>query len=345
MSEALNESWLEPLADDVSGPDPEYDPAFLELIQAAKGRPETQFGPAEPPVWADVRDLANGLFDTTRDLRVAMLWARAQVNLEGLEGLGVALALLHALLDRFWNELHPRPDPDDGDTSARLSVLGGLDALDGLLGDVRQAQLLVDRRLGGLRVRDVEIALRQLTPRSEEATSTTGQIEGMLAEFPDLAERVRSSVESSLQSLKQLQGLMNERFDIDRAIDVKALRAMLTAVQSLLPATADATTEPVGGEESSNMSQPVNAGRRAGTAGGVHSVESRQDAVRAINLVCAYLERSEPTNPAQLLLRRAERLIDKNFLQLVRDFAPDAVNEVARILGVDPESLQDSGSY
>ena len=36
-------------------------------------------------------------------------------------------------------------------------------------------------------------------------------------------------------------------------------------------------------------------------------------------MICAYLERSEPTNPAQLLLRRAERLIDKSFLQLVRD--------------------------
>jgi type VI secretion system protein ImpA len=57
-------------------------------------------------------------------------------------------------------------------------------------------------------------------------------------------------------------------------------------------------------------------------------------------LICAYLERSEPTNPAQLLLRRAERLIDKSFLQLVRDLAPDAVGEVARIMGVDPDSIQ-----
>jgi type VI secretion system protein ImpA len=40
-----------------------------------------------------------------------------------------------------------------------------------------------------------------------------------------------------------------------------------------------------------------------------------------------------------LLLRRAERLIEKNFLQLVRDLAPDAVAEVARIMGVDPDSV------
>jgi len=57
-------------------------------------------------------------------------------------------------------------------------------------------------------------------------------------------------------------------------------------------------------------------------------------------MVCAYLERSEPTNPAQLLLRRAEKLIDKSFLQLVRDLAPDALSEVARIMGVDPDSIE-----
>ena len=84
-------------------------------------------------------------------------------------------------------------------------------------------------------------------------------------------------------------------------------------------------------EETEGVSQPAPVRR-----GGVHSVETRQEAVRAIELVCAYLERSEPTNPAQLLLRRAARVIDKNFLQLVRELAPDAVKDVARIMGVDP---------
>jgi len=39
-------------------------------------------------------------------------------------------------------------------------------------------------------------------------------------------------------------------------------------------------------------------------------------------------------------LRRARRLINKNFLQLMRELAPEALTEVARIMGVDPESIQ-----
>ena len=335
------EMWLEPLADDVSGPDLEYDPSFLELVQAANGRPETQFGPEEPPSWPLTLELSSALFAQTRDLRLAIMWGRAVINLQGLEGLPGALALVHGLLDRFWNEVHPRPDPDDGDTFARLSILGSLDTLDGMLGDVRQAQLLGDRRLGGVRVRDVEIALDRLSPRADETTFSPGQIEGMLGEHAELGARVRTIITESLQSLKALQALMNERFGSDSAVDTKSLRGMLTAVQSLLPPEmngADATSGDTPHDDAGNAA-PAAGTSAPGSGSGVLRIESRQDAVRAINMVCAYLERSEPTNPAQMLLRRAERLIDKSFLQLVRDFAPDAVNEVARILGVNPDEL------
>lgn len=334
--QAIN-AWLEPLDGEACGQDLEYDPSFMELGQAAAGKPETQFGPAEPPNWPTSRELAEQLLGQTRDLRVAMFWARAVVNLEGLEGLPAGLALVHGMLDRHWDEVHPRPDPDDGDTFARLSVLGSLDALDGLLGDVRQAQLIADRRLGGLRVRTVELALEKLAPRADEDVLSPAQIEGTLGDLPELAERLRVALEESLQSLKELQSLMNDRFGIEYAVEVKSLREMLVGVQSLLPKSGGAPGETIELDVSDGIQ--LNTNRRSGN--GVSSVESRQDAVRAIQLVCAYLERSEPTNPAQLLLRRAERLIDKDFLQLVRDFAPDAVNEVARMLGVDPESLRD----
>ncbi|KQP35447.1 hypothetical protein ASF44_19070 [Pseudorhodoferax sp. Leaf274] len=313
----------------------------MELEQAVAGKPETQFGPAEAPDWRLGRDLAEQLFGQTRDLRVAMHWTRAVVHLEGLEGLPAGLALLHGWLDRYWDDLHPRPDPDDGDAFARLSVLASLDAIGGLLGDVRQAQLIVDRRVSTLRVRTVEIARDKLAPRADEAVLSRGQIEGTLRDQPDLAARLATAVEEALRHLRALHALMNERFGDGQGADTKNLREMLVGVQSVLPQT-DGTPEPTEAHEEPGQPQqaPIASGRT-----GVFAVDSREDAVRAIQLVCAYLDRHEPTNPAQLLLRRAERLIDKDFLQLVRDLAPDALNEVAKILGVDPESVRDSGSY
>ena len=330
--------WLLPLGDgQACGPDLEYDPESLELSDAT-GKPDSQFGPGEPPDWARVRDLAESLFARTRDLRVALWWGRAKLNLDGLAALPAVLALLHGLLENFWTDLHPLPDADDPDALARLSVIGALDKLNSLLGDIRNARLSADRRLDGVRVRDVEVALAKLTPRPDEAPRTPAQIAGMAAEAADVAAALRAQADAALSSLDQIEALMIQRFRPDLGVDLTTVRGMLTSVKSLLPTVAAAADEAVEVDTNSTAGTAMTPSR---PAGGVHSVDSRQDAIRAIELVCAYLERSEPTNPAQLLLRRAARVIDKNFLELVRELAPDSVKEVARIMGVDPSKINE----
>ena len=70
-------------------------------------------------------------------------------------------------------------------------------------------------------------------------------------------------------------------------------------------------------------------------------MSSREEALRAIDWVIEYLERAEPTNPAPLFLRRARQLVGHNFLQLMKVLAPDALAEVARIVGVNPDTVED----
>jgi type VI secretion system protein ImpA len=329
--------WLLPLGDgQACGPDLEYDPESLELVQAAAGRPESQFGPGEPPDWGRVRELSESLFTRTRDLRVALWWGRAGLNLDGFAALPAALALLHGLLERFWDELHPLPDPDEADALARLSVIGGLDKPDSLLGDIRNSRLSGDRRLAGLRIRDVEVAFSKLAPRADEAPRTQGEIAGMLAQDADVAAALRAQTDAALDSLGQIQALMSQRFSADLVVDLATVRGMLTSVKALLPADGAGAAEDAVDEP--RAAAPAAAPK---LSAGVQSVDTRQQAIRAIELVCDYLERHEPTNPAQLLLRRAARVIDKNFLELVRELAPDAVKDVARIMGVDPNAGDD----
>lgn len=344
----LVRAWIEPLDVRVGdthgacGPDLEYDPEMQELDKAAAGKPETQFSAAEPPAWPEVRERAGNLLNRSRDLRVAMHWCRASVNLEGFAAVPAALCLLHGLIDHLWDGVHPLPDPDDGDTFARVGALGGLDKLDSLLGDVRQANLVQDRRLPNLRVRTVEIALDKLAPRAGEETMSIAQMQAAFDEMPEVEQQLRAHSEQALHWLKRLTSTMNDRFGIAEGVDLKNLRGMLTAVSAALPERQTTGVEEVLPGDESPSGAPTSALRR-GVIGGVHSIETRADAVRAIDLICAYLERNEPTNPAQLLLRRASRLIDKNFLQLVRDFAPNSLDDVARIFGVSSDDI-DSGS-
>lgn len=80
---SIVELWLQPLPDpdEPCGKDLEYDSDFLDLIRVSQGKPETQFGPGEAPDWRDVLEKSEALLERTRDLRVALLWLRAGVNL------------------------------------------------------------------------------------------------------------------------------------------------------------------------------------------------------------------------------------------------------------------------
>jgi len=67
---------------------------------------------------------------------------------------------------------------------------------------------------------------------------------------------------------------------------------------------------------------------------GVGEIRSREDALRALDRVCDFLGRSEPTNPAPLLIRRAQRLMTMPFMDIIRELAPDATSRVESITGV-----------
>lgn len=340
--------WLQPVSeDDPCGPDLEYDNDFLALTQAAAGKPETQFAPAEPPDWRAVRSGAEDINGRSRDLRVANLLLRARLRLEGFAVLAPSLRLFEELLTRWWDELHPKLD--DGDAFGRINVLNELNSLDATLGDVRASLVLNDRGIGQISVRDIEIAMGELQARDDESVPSRGQIENMLADavagYPQLA----TQAPAALAALESLSSCLAVRLNYGDLPDFSALRTMLDAVAAVSPrpATIDASSDDLAGMLNdlgiaqggdAGVDAPARRGRSGG-GGGLGAIESRADAVRAIDLVCAYLEKHEPTNPAADLLRRAQRLIDRNFLQLVREFAPDAVNEVARMLGVDPDSL------
>ena len=143
----------------------------------------------------------------------------------------------------------------------------------------------------------------------------------------------------SIERLESITELMRERVGYERAPVFDDLRAALRDLQALMPeggAAGDGAEAAVGSEDEAGPEDTA-APRRGGGLG--DSVDTREDALRAIDMVCEYLERTEPTNPAQLLLRRARRLVNKNFLELMRELAPEALPEVARLMGVSPDAV------
>lgn len=333
------DSWLEPLADSPCGDDLEYDDDFRAMEKAAAGRPPSQFETeGVAPDWRTVLNQAQVLFERTRDLRVAIQWARARVRLDGAAALPEGLRLTAGLLTRFWDTLHPLPD--DGDAYARVNALNDMCSQAGLLGDLRESLVVADRSIGELRGRDVEIALGAVEPRVDESPPGRAQVEQMLRDAVAAEPTLAAFPEAALGHVTELQQLMRDRVGYATAPELQPFVTVLSGLRSVMPG-ADAAAGAEAGDDGvvDDTSEAPGAPRRSARAGLSGGIESRADALRAIDLICEYLERTEPTNPAQLLLRRARKLVNKNFVQLVRELAPESLDSVARVMGISAEEL------
>jgi type VI secretion system protein ImpA len=151
------------------GDDLEYDPAFTELERLARGAgAERAVGPdvpAEGPDWKQIRSKASALLSRTKDLRVAMVWTKARLHLEGIAGFSAGLSAVRGLIENYWETLHPRLDPEyDNSPLMRINVLKELCDRDGVLNVVRTAPLVTMPALGSFSLRDIAIASGELTP-------------------------------------------------------------------------------------------------------------------------------------------------------------------------------------
>ncbi|GAB2889480.1 type VI secretion system protein TssA [Uliginosibacterium flavum] len=318
------------------GPNLEYDAEFLQLEEAARTQPEQEFSNTDTgsrlkiegqgASWVEVRKLSESLFLRTRDLRVATYYARALLRTEGFAGLPPALALIHGLLDVHWDHVHPQLDPDDdNDPTMRVNALAPLVAVDAVLDDLRAAWVVKSRQSGILTVRDIEVSQGRLASRAGEQAFSEAQVIGMfteaLAQDAELGERIRGCV----AQVGALSALLQDKVGSAAAIDFKPLRDMLLVVQRALPAGAEATADVVAEEGAVSVSGVAMA--RPG------EIASRQDVVTTLGRLVQYLERHEPTNPAQLLIRRAQRVMDMTFLEAIQELASDGLDQAQRSVG------------
>jgi type VI secretion system protein ImpA len=356
------EKLLEPLSpESPCGPDLEYDAAFGEMERAARGKSEQQFGStivsSEPPDWKAVRSIVQSLLERTKDMRVAVYLARSSLNLEGLTGFQLALQLLRGYIETYWDSLHPALDhSDDDDPTYRTNTLVALGDEETIVLELRGIPIISSRALGQFNLRDIELArLARDAPPTDasggwgtKASDTSAEVS-----LPSLATIEAACLDVPIEALKAtdeaarlaaehvsaIERFVTEQVGATRAVSLETLRRSLvdikTFVQSQLERrgvfagrSAEALGEANGGGADSGLPegvalQPQSIGR----------VTTREEAIKALDSVCEFYERNEPSSPLPLLIRRAKRLASKSFLEILRDLAPDAVGQAEALGG------------
>jgi type VI secretion system protein ImpA len=327
-------SLLSPLSvESPCGADPEYDPVLLALLDASVRKGEQQYGskiiPAQEPDWQSVHRQAWSLAERTRDLRVAVLVARSTARVEGLAGAVQGLQLVRGLVEQYWSDVHPRLDATEGDDpTARVNALMPLAHFEAGLADLRAASLTGKR--GSMTVRDIELALGHAEPLPGESVPTEeGVLRGVrdaIAASPALAPVMLEGWEAS----QGLSAVLEQHLDATRLPDLDALHQLM---QRVADAARRATALPdttVTATEDPAMAAGTQAGAGASAPG---ALRSREDVMRSLECACEWIERNEPTNPAPLLIRRSQRLMTKNFVDIIRDLVPESASQIEKLAG------------
>jgi type VI secretion system protein ImpA len=328
------------------GDDVEYDPEFLELEQVVNGKPEAQYGQtvvaATPPDWKAAQALALSLLSRSHDLRVAGHLSRALLNRQGFPGFAEGLALIEGMLEQHWDHVYPQLDPDDdNDPTARVNALAVFTDSTGMLADVRDAPLAASRAHGVITLRGIEFMTGEATApaNTEPLTSTT--IDAIVADARDHARATRLAVQDALRSSGRIETLLTERVGAARAIDLSSLSRLLRHAAGFIGERIGDETE-AANEASIDSSANESAGNAASTPAAIVAsppgeVASRQDVIKALDRICAYYERNEPSSPVPLLLMRARRLVDKSFMEILEDLAPEGLGQARQVGGIENE--------
>jgi len=330
--------WNSPISEDMpTGPDMQYTLEFAELEAAAAGTSEQQYGkvviPAKPPEWRHVLELATALSRQTRDLRVLLLMSRALTRIDGLAGLKESLDALGSLLEHRWEQVHPQLVVDGvQDPQVRFGVLLEF-AAEGLVGDVRQATAL-NTPLGTLSVRDIERVAEQGHAEANGMDISRDQVDQIVRDLALPEAPVLELPGQIVQRLEQIRQFIEARLGAEFTPDLTPLMRPLERVSSLLQNVTPPEAEPEAGElpaAGSDVAEPLSLSELPS------AFNSRTAVVKAMDAICAYLERNEPTNPAQLLIRRARRFMTMSFVDIVKEMSPDGVNQMMFVVGPENE--------
>ena len=334
------------------GEDLEFDPLFSEMERAKKGTDTQQIGEAinegDPPNWRLVKKNAVILLKQSHDIRIATSLSIALLNLHSFAGFAQGLQCLLGFLQNDWQCLHPEHDPYDDYPIERVNALSELGHRTFVL-MLKKHPLVAARGLGQFSFADIQTALENKDNKQKDNAADTALINATFKACElETLQQTAQSVMDALHSFQSMNHILQAEIGVQYAPDFSKTIQLLTDIdkvlKSHLPEPLEAEIEADDVEEVQENSDNLTPSKPARTRN-VHSVttiENREDVNRALNKICQYYDKHEPSSPVPLFLKRAQRLVDKSFVELMQDLSPNSVNELLQLFGTQDDTKDEN---
>lgn len=317
--------------------------AVERAIQQGSGEQAADYSSARGR-WLDVVRAAEAILrDTSKDLEVSALLIEGLVRTDGVAGVRDGFRLALALVRSFWDELHPRLDPDDPDSlDDRLAAFNGLD------GGAQPGTLA--RYIPQLRVTDCG-AEDYYAYQLEQAFNQRGAAEGSNATqlgfgVQDIqSAAAKTSLQFYLDLVEALDGAEAARAELDQVFtDIcgfdapstgrtrEALDKLSGYVRYLAGDRLDAAPSAAESEDTQeHQSSPEDEGYENAAAGSAGrpgaapsgAIQNRDDAINRLRKVAAWFREHEPHSPLSYSLDNLVRWANMPLHQLIAEWIQD----------------------
>lgn len=281
--------------------------------------------PQEEPDWRELRNRSLNVLSQSRDIRVLAHLAAAVLRTGSLiEALGI-FPLLNAWLNEHFDRVYPVIDED---AIARRNALNCFCDRVAIVDPLRRLPLLTHARFGPLSLRDIDIATGvQPNPEPESAPRSESEIATALQEADaQVLNRIADRSASAVQALTAVQELMRDRCGEPAVPNFDQIYIQLERIRRFISPRIVAMA-------ADNDTSPVSVDAVTSVQSFASTIRSRQEAVQTLNAVANYFRSNEPNSPVPLLLERAVRWISMDFLAVLADIAPDALEQARRVTG------------
>jgi type VI secretion system protein ImpA len=285
------------------------------------------------PDWADLKAKSVDALAESKDLRVLAHLAAAVIRTDGVPTFFEVLSTAAQWLESFWDGVHPRVNED---ALLRRNALNCLADRIAVIDALRRAPLVMVPQLGAVSVRDLEIASGQaIGPEGEDRRPNQALTKAAFAASPiETLIGLMDGCGNALGALRRIETAMVSHAGVEAAPAFEPLEKFLRRAQEMLANQIKAHPDKARAGGASVAGNGEDKGGASHSLGPVGSIQSREDAVRALDAIATFFRQSEPSSPVPLIVERAKRLVSKDFLEVLADVAPDALAQAKGAAGI-----------
>ena len=192
---------------------------------------------------------------------------------------------------------------------------------------------------GKFSLRDIKLAKGeiQLIEGSEEKIADIGLVEAAFKEVE------QDGLNSSLNYIRQIQQHLLElqeqlaaseashaRYNWDKLLtNLKYIEKLYC--ENIIEAAIEENVEL---DEGNNETTATEAGVIIKSTG----IDNRADVLQALEKICEYYSKYEPSSPVPILVERTKKLVTMDFMSIMKELSPEGVKQVELIAGVDAKA-------